>query len=431
MPLAAIVAVAAPNAAQAQAETDEEKVARLEKQLQTLTERLDALEAVQRGALPTETAIAKQSGATKPADVAAATPVAVSPSAASPRQPPVAAASTSMPAVPLGPADRSLGAPDRPAQFQISASTASSQASFAITRTVGRPNLDGKSRGVATYSSLTFGAQAPLDKGGGSTDLATLDGLANSFAVKIGFSQMRVAIAEPGASSEALETKAVATCRADPKVDPKKDCDVDTNRQNILQTYLSGDEYRAYLDGGFPSKTAIVFGASGRIGYNKFSYLDATTGAKASLSRAPWSIGAYATLLPGVTATSLTAAVEYQRAYKEQSTGVICPAAIAATPTTCLTGPVGAPKLTDKVLLSLEGRHLFATGSTLLPTIGLAPQVTYDAIGDQVGLDLPIYLVSDDKGGLLGGVRVGWTSKQGGFIAGIFVGTSFSLFQGN
>jgi len=83
------------------------------------------------------------------------------------------------------------------------------------------------------------------------------------------------------------------------------------------------------------------------------------------------------------------------------------------------------PTREDGLLLSLEGRRLLPTGSALVPTVGLAPPLTIDALQDRVGVDLPVYPVSADKGDLLGGVRVGRTSGDGGFAVGMFVGTTF------
>lgn len=331
--------------------------------------------------------------------------------------------------VPIGPADHTLAPPDRPALFQLSAGTESSQASLALTRTVSRPNLGSIGEGLGTFTAVTIGAQAPLAKDVDTTNLATLDGLADSFAIKIGFSQFRVALRDPGPAMAALEAKALKACRADIRVSDKVACDLDANRNPLLQTYLSREEYDAYLGGGFPGGASLAFGLAGRLGCRKFDYLEVPATAKGSVGRVPWSVGGYLTLLPGAVAASLTTAVEFQRLYKAAATQSLCSLTPGAVTVECVSGAGGRPSRKDGLLLSLEGRRQFATGSLILPSVGVAPQVTYDALQDRVGLDLPIYLVSDDKGGLLGGVRVGWTSGDGGFVAGVFVGSLFSLFK--
>ncbi len=426
---AATVAIGAPASAQSRDEKAE--ITRLRAQVDDLTRRLDALEHA-RSSPPVSAASTSTSpieGAATTTAVPEVTSVPASSRPPTPASPPTSVAMELPLNVPIGPADHTLAPPDRPALFQLNASTDSSQASFALTRTVSRPNLGADGRGTGTFTSVTIGAQAPLDKDADTTNLATLDGLADSFALKIGFAQFRVALAEPGPAMAALEAKAVAACKADVRVSDKNDCDVDTNRQGILSTYLDPEEYRSYLSGGFPGGTSLAFGLSGRVGYRKFSYLETPATTKASAERVPWSVGGYVTLFPGVTAASLTGGVEFQRSYKAGATQTICPVALGAATVICTTGAGGEPTRKDGLLLSIEGRRLFPTSSLLVPTIGLAPQVTYDALQDRLGLDLPVYLVSDEKGGLLGGVRVGWTNGDGGFVAGVFVGSAFSLFR--
>lgn len=437
--IAAVLASVSQQAvAQTQPETDPQRISRLEAQVEALTKRLEQVEAEKGTPPPAPTG---QQAAARPAGPAG-TAVAGndgSPAARSTRETKTSdggAGSGSTPkvtdailaSIPVGPANQGPGAPDRSSLFQITASSGSSQASFAVTRTVSRPNFGSRDEGMGTYTALTIGAQAPISTGGGDTKLATLDGLANSFALKFGISQFRVRLRNPDAS---LEAKALAACNADPSVDHKIACDPDTKLQAILSNpkYLSKEEYDAYLDGAFPDKSAFVFGLNASVGYKKLTYIHAMSGAKNMVSHVPWSIGGYATWLPNLTATSLTFGVDYQQAWKEQTTGTVCPAAVGTTATLCATAAVGAPTLQRKVLLSVVGRKLFTTDISLLPTIGLAPQFTYDAIASQVGIDVPIYLVSDDKKGLIGGISTGWANKGTGFTVGVFVGSSFSLFK--
>lgn len=421
--------VGAPALAQSAGENAE--IVRLRAQIEDLTRRLEAVERSRAPPLetPARSSAPTSERAAVPAGTVAAAPASRS-AAGLAATDPAHAVGVDLPAnVPVGPADHTLAPPDRPTLFQLTASNSSSQASFALTSTVSRPNLGNEGRGTGTFTSITLGAQAPLDKDADTTSLATLDGLADSFALKIGFSQFRVALADPGPAMAALESAAVVACKADVRVSDKTDCDVDTNRQNILSTYLSPEDYRAYLSGGFPGDASLAFGLSGRVGYRKFSYLGTPATTKGTVERVPWSVGGYVTLFPGLSAASLTGGVEFQRSYKAAATQVICPVMQGAATLTCVTGAGGTPSRKDGLLLSLEGRRLFATGSLFLPTVGLAPQLTYDALQDRFGVDVPVYLVADGKSGLLGGVRVGWTSGDGGFVAGVFVGSAFSLFK--
>jgi hypothetical protein len=68
----------------------------------------------------------------------------------------------------------------------------------------------------------------------------------------------------------------------------------------------------------------------------------------------------------------------------------------------------------------------FATTS-ILPTIGIAPIVTYDAVAGSYAVDFPVYLVSDGKNGLTGGVRFDWTSIKHVAVFGVFVSKAFNV----
>jgi hypothetical protein len=97
----------------------------------------------------------------------------------------------------------------------------------------------------------------------------------------------------------------------------------------------------------------------------------------------------------------------------------------------CLSGPVGAPARKEKLLTSVEWRRLYVLQPTNplttfgIKTLGASVQFTYDAHNDEYGIDLPIYLVPNDKGGLTGGVRLGYKSEDHDIVAGVFVGAPF------
>ena len=44
-------------------------------------------------------------------------------------------------------------------------------------------------------------------------------------------------------------------------------------------------------------------------------------------------------------------------------------------------------------------------------------------------IDVPIYLVPDDKGALIGGMRFGYSSDMHDFDAGVFLDAPFSIFR--
>jgi hypothetical protein len=105
----------------------------------------------------------------------------------------------------------------------------------------------------------------------------------------------------------------------------------------------------------------------------------------------------------------------------------MCPASTTTDPVKCINGPIGAPSRKDGLLGAIEFRRQFMLKDFWIPSIGVAPQITYDLLKKKGGLDFPIYLVPDAKGNLLGGVRFGYRTDTDDVAVGVFVGTAFSF----
>ena len=60
--------------------------------------------------------------------------------------------------------------------------------------------------------------------------------------------------------------------------------------------------------------------------------------------------------------------------------------------------------------------------------VAFAPQVTYRFEDNNVGVEVPIYLVPDKDGKLSGGMKAVYNSKGDEFAVGLFVGVPFSIF---
>lgn len=55
--------------------------------------------------------------------------------------------------------------------------------------------------------------------------------------------------------------------------------------------------------------------------------------------------------------------------------------------------------------------------------------MTYDAKSHVWGVDVPIYLIPNANGALIGGLDLGWTSYKNAFSVGVFVGVPFGVFR--
>lgn len=332
--------------------------------------------------------------------------------------------------IPSAPLDRALQSTG--AAFQVSASSGSGEVAIKLGRTVSDPRLRGGKEGWGTYTTWTATASAPLSTSGSTTDIGTLDAFTNSSKLKVKWSQFRTRLRNPLKTSRWPEIVAVARERCLQKAGKVKDlvkaCNETVVRHELVQENAP-ELYDEYLRLGFPPSWAMGYGIEGTIGYKKFKFLDPATVARDEQEKFPLGAKAFFSLLPPDGLQAVTFAAEYQRGYKEKDGVVICPATTGTTPTQCLTGPGGAPTLNEKLLGSIEYRRLFDLGEGgILNSIGASIQVTYDALNNDFGIDLPIYLAPNDKGQLTGGIRFGFTTKENDFLVGIFVGSAFSLF---
>lgn len=118
---------------------------------------------------------------------------------------------------------------------------------------------------------------------------------------------------------------------------------------------------------------------------------------------------------------------EYQHTYKDQTAGTLCPSAGSQTAViTCATGPVGAPALTDKSLISLEYKYYWDSS---LP-VAFDFNAIYDSKSHIASIDLPIYFVnSGKKAQLTGGLDIGWSSSNHKPSFGVVVSAPFTLLR--
>lgn len=220
--------------------------------------------------------------------------------------------------------------------------------------------------------SLTL--SSPLSKSSDTTELGTLDGLANAASASFSFAHMRP------------------------------------------------------LDSGHLDSTPfLILGASGKVGYQTFNYYDGTSLAKKHNAKTPTS----ASVFVGVTANNniplmFLARFEYQNAYKDADSKVLCPDG-NSFPVTCVSGAIGSPVRTEKKIISIEARY---EG----PWLEVRPTISYDTVSKVKGFDLPVYFINGTSADgkpipFNAGVDLGWRSDKHEAVIGLFVGTPFSFWQ--
>jgi hypothetical protein len=169
----------------------------------------------------------------------------------------------------------------------------------------------------------------------------------------------------------------------------------------------------------------VVYGGGAKVGSQQFSYFEGTSLAKANVTRTPYSLSVFAgQTSSGAGNILVLGQFEYQRAYKDADSRVLCPAGTA--PVTCTSGPIGTPLQTTKRIFSLEARYTAGT-------FELSPTLSYDSVSKVKGIDVPIYFIggasTDNKPAPFNaGLRVGWRSDTHHGQVGLFVGTPFSFW---
>src|SRR6185312_12194451 len=86
----------------------------------------------------------------------------------------------------------------------------------------------------------------------------------------------------------------------------------------------------------------------------------------------------------------------------------------------CMDAVIGKPATTDKNVLSAEAR-------AFIGHFAVNPSVNVDITHKVTGIQMPVYFVSADDGGLIAGVTPSWRSDTRDFSAFVFVGGALSL----
>lgn len=328
--------------------------------------------------------------------------------------------------------------PDRPLQkdgvgFTLNASNSGGQVAISFARSTAETDVEGTTvTGFGRAWSIT--ASAPVIKDGPRTDLATLDSFTNAAALKVRYSifsvRERNLLTDP--DYLVLEERVIAACKAKAGKDFVKQeaCEEGVDLPFIEANAPElADEFRRLTH---TVGSAFGIGVEGSIGYEKFEYLDIASMTKPSTDRMPWGIKLFGSIIPA-RETAIIPSIAFQRSYKAKDMIIHCPVPGGADSVQCLTGVNGAPSRRDKLLLALEGRRAFDLSDTrwqngIVDRIGLSAQITYDTKSKDFGVDVPVYLVPDDKGNLIGGIRFGYATESD-FVAGVFVGGTFNILK--
>lgn len=352
-----------------------------------------------------------------------------------------------------GPTDRFGGIAAQ--QIEVTAGTEDDSASIGLQLSGERKLRDGKANTVTAYfEQFSMIVSTPFD-GNNDAAPATLDGLANGTKLTLRWGQFggsaRLDIA---ADAEGIFEEAQAICRGkagdhfisssaalgpNPAPDQRTavekarddemaECNNPANgSESLIVLYLPG-KLGAYHEAQLPGDS-FDWGFEAAVGYKTFDYLDPTTLGEQDARKVQFSAKGYYTRYLRGSSTAISASAGYERAYKAADEQILCPAGAGTTPVACKSASPAAPTLDEGVLVALGLRHRFRRGNGTIAPIAIAPLVTWDALDKVVGVDVPLYFISDGDSGLKGGVRAGWRSDTKKVTFGVFIGSGFNLLK--
>jgi hypothetical protein len=198
--------------------------------------------------------------------------------------------------------------------------------------------------------------------------------------------------------------------------DPDEGCDADT-------IYAVADNDRvmmADLQRFLREERGVQwqYSLSASAARSELEFLSPSLG-KESDSKIGWGLSAGAAAAPSGRKQLYAFGAEYLREYKVPKAGIYCPPSNGSDPTRCVQGALGVPVQVTKKLLwgSLRGE---------LAGVGYDLRITRDLVSHENAVDLPIYLLRNQKGLFSAGVRLGWTESED-FKAAIFISTPLTF----
>lgn len=321
--------------------------------------------------------------------------------------------------------DREVRSPG--AAIEVNASTTNSNVAFQIGQKISS-SFGGENQ-IGQFLTWSLRASSPLSNPD-STTVATLDGLANSTKLALnlnhffltGFKQL----GEPDNTEDQTEWNKICTL-AGVVTQP---CSLLRIDQGLRNLDLSANQREAiYLRAESLLYEAdswnFGYNLNAEVGYENFEFVDFATQESKDQSEVPWSVGASFSVNPPTKFPLLfKLGFRYQEAFKAAGSQIVCPPSNGTDPVACNTGIFGGPSQRENLQLSFETR-------SILKGSALSLLVTHDFENDETGIDLPIYIVSDSKGNLNGGLRFGWTSidDDDDLSVGVFIGRSFKFFD--
>jgi hypothetical protein len=279
----------------------------------------------------------------------------------------------------------------------------------------------GQADGIAQIAAMlgghwTLKLSTPVKEGTKSTEFASLDGLASTLNLAVGWSRQI-----SGPSPTAVDRSRKALCAA--MGVPEANCDEADDITAFLEAHgmeVGPRLERRFALQGFEGIWLAYF--EGKVGTKKHEFFTAT-GEEDKERPTAWS-GTVSFVRDGGSNRFLVG-FSRERAFEDSETEVQhCKPVEGSALPTCKDLPLGAPAESKATLGRLSWTYLFASRP-----MGVSPTATYSFSKSETGLELPVFFLPDSEGRLVGGVRLAWTSTDRDLKATVFIAKPISLFK--
>ncbi|MBA5606259.1 hypothetical protein H3H36_12935 [Duganella sp. FT3S] len=306
--------------------------------------------------------------------------------------------------------------------IQFQASNDGSSVSAKVAKQYSFVPKDSSDVQAATFTSLSFTMDAPIDKSEKRHDLFSLDGWGNATSIGVSYSKFLTGWTQTKAQPEDRKKLCAELEGAAKAKEGKLPDGFECSAQNF-QKYLPERSIEGQRDVGGPNPGGWLFGGALKYATQDSTYYDPGTLAKSKERNEPWSVGVFVGWNPPpMSAAFLIFRVDRKSSYKDADVTVRCPAATSGVTVQCVSGSFGAPTMTQATSLGLEARSLIGTKYA----VSLA--VSRDTSKKVTTIELPVYWIGDGNGGLNGGVKAGWNSDDKKAVLGLFVGAPFTAW---
>jgi hypothetical protein len=208
------------------------------------------------------------------------------------------------------------------------------------------------------------------------------------------------------------------------------DFNAELSFSGIIATNGAASEDFTDDQAGFVEIPVILWDINAAVGVNEFSFRDPLTFTEQEVRRTPYSFSASIGYLGGSRSPFIAAGIERRRSYKAPNQRTLCPPPAPVGTTECTRDEFGPPARNDdtSAFALIRTLNLFGLTGANSP-VALEIRAAYDIEDDVFGVEMPVYMVLDDKGRFRAGVRLGWDTDDRRLAVGVFIGAAFDFLQ--